>query len=321
MALPFDATLKELFRQYLPDWLAVLGFRDRSPQVLTPDLSTLGAFADTVVRLRRLLLHVEFQSGPDASLGRRMLLSITPARKMITASPRRGATAAGSPCCDPFSCRSNNAALHHRYETAVHSVVVLLHRQAAPRGLTGRVSYDGRAGRGRMRFAFEVIRLWQRPAEGLLRGGLGALPLAVLAELPGGRGVQRSLPAVVARIEERAVRELPPPQANQLLTAAFILTGLRVSDAVALRLFERVQGMRESSTYQWILNQGRTEGRMEGRVEELRERILHQGRLRIGEPAPADVAALEAIADLEHLRRMLDSTLTATTWREVLATR
>jgi hypothetical protein len=74
MALQYDATLKDLFRQYLADWLAGLGLPDPAPELLTPDLSTLTAFADVVVRLRRRLLHLDFQSGPDPLLDLRMLL-------------------------------------------------------------------------------------------------------------------------------------------------------------------------------------------------------------------------------------------------------
>ena len=38
-----------------------------------------------------------------------------------------------------------------------------------------------------MDFAYEVVRLWRRPARQLLAAGPGALPLAVLGQLPAGR--------------------------------------------------------------------------------------------------------------------------------------
>src|SRR5579883_3445637 len=75
MPLPFDATLKDLVKNHLADWLAVLGESAADPiQVLTPDLSTVSAFADIVLRLGEHLLHIDFQSGADARLPRRVLM-------------------------------------------------------------------------------------------------------------------------------------------------------------------------------------------------------------------------------------------------------
>lgn len=75
MPLPFDATLKELVQAYAADWLAVLDQPSSEPvEILTPDLSTLTAFTDVVLRTGDSLLHLDFQSGPDPSLSRRVLL-------------------------------------------------------------------------------------------------------------------------------------------------------------------------------------------------------------------------------------------------------
>src|SRR5439155_13170859 len=76
MPLPFDATLKQLVQAHPRDWLDALGVPAGEPvEVLTPDLSTVTRFADTVLRIgERSIVHIDFQSGPDAALPRRLLL-------------------------------------------------------------------------------------------------------------------------------------------------------------------------------------------------------------------------------------------------------
>jgi len=82
--------------------------------------------------------------------------------------------------------------------------------------------------------------------------------------------------------------------------------------------------MRESTTYQYILNEGRAEGRQEGerqgRVTEARKILLRQGRIRFGDPNAATTAALEAMTDVEHLEQLSERLLLVTTWEELLAT-
>src|SRR5947208_15648571 len=96
MPLPFDATLKQLVQSHPRDWLDALHVPADAPvEVLTPDLSTVTRFADTVLRVGdRGILHLDFQSGPDAALPRRLLLY--------------------------------NTLLHERYGLPVHTAVVLL---------------------------------------------------------------------------------------------------------------------------------------------------------------------------------------------------
>jgi hypothetical protein len=84
--------------------------------ILTPDLSTLTAFTDTVLRVGDVLVHLDFQSGPDPDLPRRLLLY--------------------------------NVLLHDRYRLPVHSLVVLLRPRANRSDLTGQVSYEGLRGAG-----------------------------------------------------------------------------------------------------------------------------------------------------------------------------
>ena len=79
-----------------------------------------------------------------------------------------------------------------------------------------------------MDFGYEVFRLWERPVEELLKLDIAALPLALLGQLPQGVDLDTGLAGVVQQIIERLQHEAPPEQMRRLLTAAFVLTGLRV---------------------------------------------------------------------------------------------
>jgi predicted transposase YdaD len=286
MPLPFDATLKQLVRSHPRDWLDALRVPAADPvEVLTPDLSTVTRFADTVLRVGdRGLLHLDFQGGPDTALARRLLLY--------------------------------NVLLHQAYAVPVHTVVVLLRPKAAEAGFRGAVGYQMVPRRGRLEFRFEVIRLWLRPAEELLAGGLGVLPLALLGKLPGGARPPAGLTGVVERLVERVTREAPAEDAPELLTAAFVLSGLRVPRPQGVELFRRVSAMRESSTYQYILDEGREEGELRG----VRRVLLRVGRHKFGQPGPEVEAAVQAINDLDRLQRMCERLLDVSTWQDVLST-
>jgi predicted transposase YdaD len=65
----------------------------------------------------------------------------------------------------------------------------------------------------------------------------------------------------------------------------------------SVQLFERVLDMQESTTYQAILREGRSQGRVTG---EQRLLIL-QGTARFGKPDTATLAAIEAIRDIDRL--------------------
>jgi hypothetical protein len=69
--------------------------------------------------------------------------------------------------------------------------------------------------------------------------------------------------------------------------------------------------MRESSTYQYILD--------EGRVEEAQKILLRLGRKKFGPPGEVVQSALSAITDLDRLERMTDQLLVVNTWQELLA--
>jgi hypothetical protein len=119
------------------------------------------------------------------------------------------------------------------------------------------------------------------------------------------------LPGVVRRMADRINSE-PRPRASKLWTAAYLLMGLRYSDELVSQLLEGIQSMRESTTYQAILREGRIAGEQ--------QLLLRLATKRFGAPDVATVSAVEAIQDVARLEqlgeRILDPTLRG--WQELL---
>ena len=175
----------------------------------------------------------------------------------------------------------------------------------------GRVQYAARPNRGKMDFEYEVIRLWEFPLEKMLMRGLATLPLAVLGRIPAASKLEDGLADVVHRVAERLQREAPPTQADRLLTAAFVLTGLRLPRVAARQLFQGVRAMHDSDTYQAILD--------EGCVDELHRTLLRQGRKRFGEPDERIRQAICDVQDRDRLEQLSERLLDVACWDELLA--
>jgi hypothetical protein len=163
-----------------------------------------------------------------------------------------------------------------------------------------------------MNFAYEIERLWERPADLFLNGALGTLPFAVLGALPESVPTVDALASVAQRLIERIERETSADQGPKPLTAAFLLAGLRVSRVLAQQAFRGVRMMRDSDTYMAILD--------EGREEQIKADILLIAMERFGPAKEPRLAQLNGITDLERLRRLLSRTLKSTDWQDLLDT-
>jgi hypothetical protein len=288
MAKPYDATLKDLAADHAVDFVTVF---DAPPtgvvRTLNIDLSTVTTAGDLVVGLGEPLneiLHFDFQAGPDAKKG--------------------------------LDVAAYNVLLHRLYEVPVHSTLVLLCKEANLKAVDGRVAFAARPGRGRMEFEYEVVKLWERPAEELLSGPVGTLPLAVLGRLPSGVKLTKGLRAVVERLVNRLEVEAEEGERKKLLTSAFVLSGLRVESPQANEVFRGVQAMKESTTYQMILN----EGIEQGTERTYRAAILSLGQRLYGKATAATRKKLEAISDAERLSRIHARLGEAKSWDDLLAT-
>ncbi len=285
MPLPFDATLKDMVCRRPADFSA--GFHlhgTGTPAVLNVELSLVSAATDVVLGFGNPpheLVDLNFQSSSDESLVERLLLY--------------------------------NVLLHYRYGVPIHSLVILLRPAADSPQLTGRLRYRGQGRRGWIDFRYEVIRLWQIPVRRLLRAELGLLPLAVLGQLSAGMRTERCSPASSRRFSGAVLSEATLGDARQIMTETFFLTGARVSREAVLRLYSGVRLVVESTSYDYVLDQGR--------IDALRETLLVVGRERFGTADEATQAAVTSLTDLDRLRRMAARLVRVNSWQELLRTR
>ena len=284
MAMTFDATLKDMGRDSPAAFLATFDQPAALPvRPLNVDLSTVTAAADLVLGLGDPLAEIvqfDFQSSAAA--------------------------------WKHADVMAYHALLYAHYHVPVHTVIILLRPEAAHSNMNGVIHYAPRPGRGSMEFSYEVVRLWERPAEELLRADLGVAPLAVLGRLPDNLSLEEGLTTVVRRLVERLTQEAPPDRANKLLTDAFLLTGLRLRRDAAARIFRGVRAMHESDTYLAILD--------EGQEKHARKAVLLVGQERCGSPSEEVKRRIENITDLERLDRMLRRAVKAANWDEILET-
>ena len=205
-----------------------------------------------------------------------------------------------------------NALLYAQLHVPVHTILVLLRPVAAHGQQTGAIRYAPRPGRGSMDFGYEIVRLWERPAEELLAADVGVTPLAVLGRLPDDVSVEDGLGAVVRQVVDRWQRELSPDQVDRLFTDTYLLSGLRLRRRVAARVFGGIRAMHESDTYLAIVD--------EGQEKFAREAILAIVEERFGRVEEAFKSQLDSITDLDRLRRMHRRAIKADSWQEALET-
>ena len=171
--------------------------------------------------------------------------------------------------------------------------------------LRGRYLEPGLDGKLELSFRYQVIRVWQIPAEEFLRGPLATLPLAPVA-----KASRRTLPEILRRLEGRLAQEASPSDAELLRMATYVLMGLRYPYAFVESLMSS-NVLELSSTYQGILN--------EGASREALLLLLRLGRKRLGEPSVSQLAQVESLQDRERLEALAERLLEAETWDELLA--
>jgi predicted transposase YdaD len=201
----------------------------------------------------------------------------------------------------------------------VRSVVVLLRKEADGPAMSGVLRYEG------MRFRYGVARLWEIPTEQVLSAPANLLPLAPLTEVS-----PEELTNVVRRMEARIDREVAREERATVWTTTFLLLGLKYDREFATQLLKGVRQMKESSTYQWILEQGIERGIEQGiergieqgieagRATEARQMLLLLGRKRLGEPDAPTLAALEALSDPNQLESLALRLFEVESWEELL---
>jgi predicted transposase YdaD len=278
---PFDPTFKALVELGPGDWPVLFGLTPAPTDIIDADIATVSGAADKALRVRAeppYLLHLEFVSGHDAATL-------------------------------PSSLHLRHTLLDHRHGLLVRTAVVLLRPEAHSPVLTGKYIRAFPGQRPHLTFGYQVLRVWQAPPERFLSGGLGTLPLAPISAV-----TERELPGIIRQMEARLSGRQARGLAESLWSATYILMGLRYSRELARQLLQGVRSMRESVTYQAILE----EGEAKGAVAEAKKFILLQGSSRLGAPDGATKAALERLDDVQRLEELGVRLLTATSWRELL---
>ncbi len=286
---PFDVTTKELLGRNPRAWLELAGWAVDGPvRPRNVDLSTVSAEADLVFEVgdpASWLAHVETQSGRDSTLPERLA--------------------------------RYNILLVYDQGLDVRSLAVLLRPEADGPELSGTYRRGQLGEPGFLLFTYAVLRVWELPLEAILRGDLALLPLAPLTDV-----AEADMPEVVRRMEERIRAEAEPELAGVLWTSTVILTGLKFRRDFADRLFRRVRNMKESTTYQAIVEEGVEIGEKRGQLSEARRLVLRMGRKKgLGEPAAEVVARLEGISNRETLEQIAERVLDAASWADVVGER
>jgi len=278
---PFDVTTRRLIEEDPAGWLAWVGLPVNGPiRPVESEVSTVLAEVDKLLRIEAAspwLAHLEVQASRDPRLPSRLL--------------------------------QYHALLRHRHDLPIESTIILLRPEADGPELSGRLDLHGATGDLTLSFWFRVVRVWERPVEELLAGGLGVLPLAPLAATS-----HDQVPDIIRRLEVRFEREAPPATITDLWSATFLLLGLRYDREDARNWLRRIRHMRESSTYQAILD----EGRIEGEIRHARQMVLELGADRFGPADSATAARIQRIGDQPILNRLIHGVLRVSSWQELL---
>jgi predicted transposase YdaD len=284
----FDIALKHLLDAYPADWLKLVGVQPaEAVEAIDADVSTISAQADKVLLLRAprpSLVSLDVQASYDPTLGRRAL--------------------------------KYNVLLESRHDLPVQSVVILLRPEADGKEMRGQLDRHLPDGRRYLEFRFDVVRVWQLPLQAFLEGGLGLLPLAPLANV-----AQSALPSVIDQMRERLTHEADQAHAATLWTAAYVLMGLKYERGLAGKLLQGVLGMKESVTYQAIVEEGEAKGEARGKVQGECRLLLRLGTKKFGEPSAAVRKAIEGITEIDQLEQLSDRLLEAATWDELMSAR
>ena len=287
----FDVTLKTMVEIGPGDWTVFAGQPAAPTRVIDADIATVSGAADKVLQVEAstpYLLHVEFVSGHDAATL-------------------------------PLTLNKRNILLEDRHDLPVRTVVVLLQPSAdspvltgqRQRGFPGEVPYNV--------FGYQVERVWRLSVEQLLRGGAGTLPLAPISAV-----TEADLPGIIEQMQRRLRRRDARRREADVWYATKVLLGLHHEpDMVDVLLRGVLSIMKDSSTYQAIVEEGRQEGwqkgRVEGAIEALRKVLLHLGTEQFGVPSGRTQKTLAKITDADLLEALIARLRTAESWHALLA--
>jgi predicted transposase YdaD len=297
MSKPFDTNLKFLIDEHLPNWVAFLG---KVLDIPVAAATTLPADLPVTLNTDRLIrietdppyiLHLEMQTSGALGMPDRML--------------------------------EYNVLSYRAHKLPVIGVVMLLRPKDNPSDLTGELTRK-LGDETILNFRYRVIRLWKIPFEVLCNAGPGVLPLAMLTDDIG--DPYKAMELVKQKLRSDVYDD---KMRTTDASALFFLLGLRFSQDMIQELL-RVSPMilEESTTFQYVLGlgktqgmkEGRKEGREEGREDATRSHILRVGEKRLGPASQQLLESLKATTDITLLEAAFDRVIDAASWDEVAAT-
>jgi predicted transposase YdaD len=205
------------------------------------------------------------------------------------------------------------ALAYHNHGLNVETALVLLRKEADSPALTGRIDY----GSGSLKY--RVIRIWEIGQDDLLN-----LPISLLPIAPVGNIAREELPSLVQQMDTAfAQAEVTSKRESDLWVETYLLLGLKYDQDFARNLLKPVVGkMRESTTYQAILEEGmelgEEKGKIEGKIEGELAALEIVGLNRFGEPSSTVREALGRITSPQRLEELLKRAFQVESWDDLL---
>jgi predicted transposase/invertase (TIGR01784 family) len=165
----------------------------------------------------------------------------------------------------------------------IHQVVVYLRKTDSDRVYQDYFEIAG------MYAEYRVIRIWEVPVAELMQYR-GLLPFAALGKTDNPERTLRDAVRAMGRLPDREQR-------HEILGAAYLLSGLVLNQAMIGKIIRR-DNMRESATYQAVLEEGREEGDRQ-RQKTVAINLLREG-LAIEVIARVSELSIEAVTQLQQ---------------------
>lgn len=288
MSKPYDSVFKDLLERDPVGWVHLaLGPVKGQPKLVDSDISTVSGAADKVVVVEGpepFVVHFEAFASWDPSIAARAM--------------------------------NYNGIHHRRHLLPVDTVLVILRPDADHPSLTGEYRVKAPTSGKVHLLEYGVLRAWQLDLDTVLQGSLGTLPLAPITNAAMGR-----LPQVLRRMEDRLAAETSPEERKDLWADTFVLLGLRYSRESVAQLFRGIPAMRESDTYQAILEEGLERGLEQGlergRLLGAIHSLLLVGTPRLGEPDAATRRRIESETSLAQVERWLTRASVVESWSDL----
>ncbi len=295
--IPFDVSLKSLISDNPKDWLSLFDLPPGVPIVaLDGEVSGISLAADRLFKIgsgrSAYGLHAELESGHTGKALPRRLLEYS-------------------------------VFAEAKHKLLFRSVAVLLTKGANSPSLTGWLERRLPDGTLVHSFHYDVIRVYEIPAEELLLSGVSVVSVVPLGTVPA-NGLARIVEAMGERFRAEAKDR---DELRRLWTASWLLMSARYSPGLAETLLkgavEAMLKLEDFPLYNYLQEKGAVQGRQQGleqgRVEGVRDTILRIGARRFGEPTEATRAALTDISDYERLEAFVERLFEVESWQELLA--